>query len=504
MLLQAKNIKLDLINDNRTIIENFNYSAGIGDKTVIIGEEGNGKSTLLKFLYDEKLVSDYVSYSGQIVRKGVFGYLPQFLSAEDRNKTIYNFLKDVEIFNFHEYVNLLQLDYDMLLSDRIMNTLSGGEKIKIQLFNLLCKNPDILFLDEPSNDLDIESLSFLEDFIQKSTTPIIYVSHDETLVEKTANTIIYVEQLIKKTKCKITITNQTYADFLVANNLRYDRQMQIAMKERSEYKRKKERLQKLYEKARHNLSWKNPDGIASSDGRSKNSMKSIIARGKRMEFEADSFTEIPDREVGIIIYFDKRVSVPAQKRILSYSLKELRNNERILSKNIFLNVVGNEHICIIGQNGAGKSTLLKKLYNELKDRSDINVGYMPQNYADVIDYSMSPTEFFQSCFDKESCTKALTYMGNMKFTADEMFHPIGELSGGQIAKILFLDMVLRKCNVLLLDEPTRNFSPLSAPVIRNALINFNGTSISISHDRKYLDEVADTIYILNETGLQKI
>ena len=268
--------------------------------------------------------------------------------------------------------------------------------------------------------------------------------------------------------------------------------------------RKKERLQKLYEKARHNLSWKNPDGIASSDGRSKNSMKSIIARGKRMEFEADSFTEIPDREVGIIIYFDKRVSVPAQKRILSYSLKELRNNERILSKNIFLNVVGNEHICIIGQNGAGKSTLLKKLYNELKDRSDINVGYMPQNYADVIDYSMSPTEFFQSCFDKESCTKALTYMGNMKFTADEMFHPIGELSGGQIAKILFLDMVLRKCNVLLLDEPTRNFSPLSAPVIRNALINFNGTIISISHDRKYLDEVADTIYILNETGLQKI
>lgn len=88
MLLQAKNIKLDLINDNRTIIENFNYSAGIGDKTVIIGEEGNGKSTLLKFLYDEKLVSDYVSYSGQIVRKGVFGYLPQFLSAEDRNKYI--------------------------------------------------------------------------------------------------------------------------------------------------------------------------------------------------------------------------------------------------------------------------------------------------------------------------------------------------------------------------------------------------------------------------------
>ena len=93
-------------------------------------------------------------------------------------------------------------------------------------------------------------------------------------------------------------------------------------------------------------------------------------------------------------------------------------------------------------------------------------------------------------------------MGTMKFTRDEMQHTIGELSGGQRAKIIFLNMVLQKANVLILDEPTRNFSPLSAPVIRQALSEFHGTIISISHDRKYLDEVADVVYVLSEEGLK--
>ena len=93
-------------------------------------------------------------------------------------------------------------------------------------------------------------------------------------------------------------------------------------------------------------------------------------------------------------------------------------------------------------------------------------------------------------------------MGTMKFTRDEMKHTIGELSGGQRAKIIFLNMVLQKANVLILDEPTRNFSPLSAPVIRQALMDFQGTIISISHDRKYLDEVADVVYVLSEDGLE--
>jgi len=182
-------------------------------------------------------------------------------------------------------------------------------------------------------------------------------------------------------------------------------------------------------------------------------------------------------------------------------LKELKIGEQILSKNIELVVTGNQHIAIIGNNGIGKSTLLKEIWRQLKDRKDLVVGYMPQNYSDVLDFNQTPSEFFRTNYGKEENTRALTYMGAMRFTTDEMFHSIGELSGGQRAKIIFLDIILRKCNVLILDEPTRNFSPLSAPAIRKALMDFNGTIISISHDRKYLDEVAEIIYILSSDGI---
>ena len=208
------------------------------------------------------------------------------------------------------------------------------------------------------------------------------------------------------------------------------------------------------------------------------------------------------REEGLFTRFDTEICIPPQKRILDFSLPELKVDGKLLSKNIELSVIGNKHICIIGKNGAGKSTLLKLIWESLKDRKDIIASYMPQDYRDIIDYSLTPTEFLQTCYDKQSYTLALTYMGTMKFTTDEMQHSIGELSGGQRAKIIFLNMVLQKANVLILDEPTRNFSPLSAPVIRQALIDFNGTIISISHDRKYLDEVADTIYVLSEDGLK--
>ncbi|MBR3909837.1 MAG: ABC-F family ATP-binding cassette domain-containing protein [Anaerotignum sp.] len=374
--------------------------------------------------------------------------------------------------------------------------------MKIQLLKLLCQKPDALFMDEPTNDLDIDTLMFLEEFIKNCKIPLLFISHDEVLISHTANVIIHIEQLIRKTKSVITISRLPYDDYVEQRNLQFDKQTQVALKERSEYKKKKERLQQLYEKARHNTSWVNPDGIISSDGGAKRSMQAIVSRGKRFEREKENFTDIPNREECIVTRFDSEIYIPPQKRILDFSLPELKVDGKLLAKDINLSVIGNQHICIIGKNGAGKSTLLKEIWNVLKERKDIVASYMPQDYRDIIDYSLTPTEFLQSSYDKEKYTLALTHMGTMKFTRDEMKHTIGELSGGQRAKIIFLNMVLQKANVLILDEPTRNFSPLSAPVIRQALMDFHGTIISISHDRKYLDEVADLVYVLSEDGLK--
>ena len=171
---------------------------------------------------------------------------------------------------------------------------------------------------------------------------------------------------------------------------------------------------------------------------------------------------------------------------------------------IHLKIKGSEKICMIGANGAGKTTLLKKIAEELLNRNDIKAEYMPQTYEDLLDLDVTPVDYLDKTGDKEERTRIRTYLGSLKYTPDEMEHPIRELSGGQKAKVLLLRMSLSGANVLILDEPTRNFSPLSGPVIRKMLREFPGAVISISHDRKYIEEVCDKIYQLNPNGLQLI
>lgn len=129
---------------------------------------------------------------------------------------------------------------------------------------------------------------------------------------------------------------------------------------------------------------------------------------------------------------------------------------------------------------------------------------MPQNYEELLNYNRSPVEFLSKTKDKEEITRIRTYLGSMKYTEDEMKHTIGELSGGQKAKLLLLKMSMEESNVLILDEPTRNFSPLSNPVIREVLKDYQGAIISISHDRKYIKDVCTTIYKLEKNGLTRI
>ena len=203
---------------------------------------------------------------------------------------------------------------------------------------------------------------------------------------------------------------------------------------------------------------------------------------------------------------DKNAYIPTGKTVIEYELSKLMTpeGERILAEGIYLKIKGSEKICIIGANGAGKTTLLKKIAEELLNRNDIKAEYMPQTYEDLLDLDVTPVDYLDKTGDKEERTRIRTYLGSLKYTPDEMEHPIRELSGGQKAKVLLLRMSLSGANVLILDEPTRNFSPLSGPVIRKMLREFPGAVISISHDRKYIEDVCDKIYQLNPNGLQLI
>ncbi len=177
---------------------------------------------------------------------------------------------------------------------------------------------------------------------------------------------------------------------------------------------------------------------------------------------------------------------------------------RQLSGPISLRVTGPEKICIVGRNGVGKTTLLRQIAQALLPRQDLKVSYMPQDYEELLELKRTPVDYLTRTGDKEERTRIRTYLGSMRYTADEMNHPIQELSGGQKAKLLFLKMSLEGTNCLILDEPTRNFSPLSGPVIRQVLQDFPGAIISVSHDRKYISQVCSRLLRLTECGLEEI
>ena len=250
-MLQLKNITIYLKEDGRYITDNFSFTLNRGDKAVIIGEEGNGKSTLLKFIYQRNLVETYCSCSGDIVTKAKMAYLPQVMDESCGGLSLAEYFEDTEYYMHTDSLKKLGLSIEFILSDQKLSTLSGGEKVKIQLAHLLMEEPDILLLDEPTNDLDIPTLQWLETFIAESRLPVLYISHDETLIENTANIIVHMEQIIRKTKCRISVSYCSYREYLSHRQSSFAHQEQVARKQREDYDRQMEKWRKIYNRVDH-------------------------------------------------------------------------------------------------------------------------------------------------------------------------------------------------------------------------------------------------------------
>ena len=509
-MIEIHNLTICHRYDLRKIVDNLTLIVKPTDKIAIIGEEGNGKSTLLKCIKNSQLIESYCEVHGEIRSKNErIGYLPQELEQKHVEKTVYEYFCESDAFllatpsQLHDIAQALGNDVEMYYQTQIMSTLSGGEKIKYQLAAILLEQPSILLLDEPSNDLDISTLAWLENFIKESKIPIIYISHDETLLANTANCIVHLELVKRKTEARHTIIHIGYDAYKELRDKQFEKQMMDAQSERRQDKLRMEKYQQVYERVQHELrvvSRQAPQTAANL----KKKMRSVKAMGKRFERERENMTEIPLREDAIFFHFEVQ-PFASDKQILDYHLDDLITTDEsmLLANNIELQVFGNQKVCIIGDNGCGKTTLLHKIHESLTEREDIRIGYMPQNYNEILYMYDSPIDFLTTVGDKEDITRIRQYLGSMKFTSDEMEHSLTELSGGQRAKVFMLKMHLEGANVLLLDEPTRNFSPLSAPVVREELKNFGGAIIAVSHDRKFIQEVFDDIYLLNSTGLHR-
>ena len=484
-MLSIKKLSIYLVKDLRTVIENFNFSLESGMKVCIIGEEGNGKSSILKAIVDDEGLKEYAEISGEINKKNeVIGYLPQILETNILDFSTKEYLENKikeEFFDYNLFYKLLKelnFDENLINEKQRISELSGGERIKFILLCELMKEPTCLLLDEPSNDLDINSIEWLKNFINSIDVPIIFISHDEDLIENCANVIIHIEQLMRKQKPKISVEKLDYENYVENRGNAIERQEKNAKKQKEEFDKKLKKYQKVYERVQHEIRSTKDDHAGKNLKDKMHSVKSIFVK------------------------FDEAVIYSSKKEILDLNLEKLIIGSKVLSENIELKVFGADKICIIGENGIGKTTLLKKILENIK--KNVKIAYMPQNYDDKMNVDMSIIDYLSKTYEKEETTKIRTFLGSMKFTANEMFHNLKSLSGGQKAKIYFLKMILENPEVLILDEPTRNLSPFSSIEIRKLLKSYKGAIISVSHDKKYINEVCDKVYKLNKNGLELV
>ena len=506
-MLQIRHLTITHLKDLKDLVSDLSLTVNAGDKVGIIGEEGNGKSTLLKLLMNDALVSDYVSYTGEIQKSyNRYAYLPQTLPENERRLSLNDYFfgdldVDLDYSKLYCFAQELHFDSERFTSQQTLATLSGGETLKVQLLKILSTNWDILFLDEPSNDLDTDTLIWLENFLQNTPQTVMFVSHDESLLSHAATKIVHLELVKKKQEARTTVRNLDYENYNQQRQTSFEKQTKDAKKEREEYQKAMAKHQRVKQSVEHVLR----HTYDSTAGRLlAKKMKNILSQGKRFEREAAELTELPTQADAINLKFSAIIPLPSAKRIIILEQMYLKTEERTLAQNINFELLGQEKIGIIGENGVGKSTFLKELRNLLQKKKGITLGYMPQNYQDMLSETDSPIDFLTSTGEGIEREKILTHLASLQFTRNEVQHSISQLSGGQKAKLLLLKMVLDQANVLLLDEPTRNFSPTSQPQVRKLFTDYNGAITTISHDRTFLKEVCQKIYRLTETGLEPV
>lgn len=500
--------------NNVRIIDKLSFSALKGDTLAIIGDEGVGKTCLLKAI-SNILPSSFQINGSIIVNKP--SYLSQFVEDIWLNtppfeylfKKIPNQTFDEENWNRYTEVATLfdkmQIDMDTFFEDnKTLKNLSGGELKKIQLAKILLNGADVLLLDEPTNHLDLDTIIWLEKFLNSFDGTTILVSHDEKFLENVSTSILFLQRG-KRLEPIYRFSGNGYKEFL----REFEDEALRSEQDIEQFEKEKKRLIKELSDARNDFNKRHnkakPQNAAEkgmvSHGEKK-AMQHITRKSAKLLSDDDKPEKIELNE-SIRLDIPNECKIENGKTLLNLELKELKVNDIVLSKNVKLNLSGPKKIVIIGKNGSGKSTLIKEVLKHLNEHSDsqIRVGYLPQDYQETLEHStLTPTKFLMEVTDDVTTIK--TMLARMNIKRDDMEKEIGKLSGGQKCKILITKLLLQKINFLILDEPTNNLYPLSNMAFRNFLKSFLGAALIVSHDRMMISEVADEVYKLTKDGLK--
>ncbi|MBY0065323.1 MULTISPECIES: ABC-F family ATP-binding cassette domain-containing protein [Priestia] len=508
------------------ILSNIKLEVQSKDRIALVGRNGAGKSTLLK------IIAEQLSYdSGEIIKpKGVsIDYMGQdtvlesTLSIWEEMMTVFAPLKkmekelrtletkmgDPDIFNDSVQYEKLTKEYDQLqvtFKDlggyqyeadtrsilhgfRFSNfdystpisSLSGGQKTRLALAKLLLTKPDLLILDEPTNHLDIETLAWLEQFLQGYEGAILIVSHDRYFLDKVVNQVYEVTQ---KTTVKYT---GNYSKYLVQKAERYEKELR-------QYEKQQDEVAKLNDFIQRNIARASTTKRAQSRRKQLDRME-LINRPNEGEKSASFSFEI-ERQSGNEVLNLENVSIGYDEN--KYVVQEAN-----------LRIKKGESLALVGPNGVGKSTLLKGIVDKLSFKtgtisfgSNVMVGYYDQEQANLTSNKTVLNELWDDYPSKPE-KEIRTALGNFLFSGDDVLKIVSTLSGGEKARLALAKLMLQKANFLILDEPTNHLDLDSKQVLENALIDYPGTLLFVSHDRYFINRIANKIAELSPEGVEE-
>lgn len=439
-------------------------NSGLNSELTIGEEMKNAFATLLETLDKMKVLEKKMADGGDIDSiSHEYAEFSSYFEARDGYRI------DVKI---KQVLN--GMGFGSTPTDRVISTLSGGEKTRLALAKLLLEEPNLLILDEPTNHLDFETLMWLEDYLKGYKGAIIIVSHDRYFLNKVCTRICEIEQ------GRLTSYRGDYSSYLVQKKMNSERQLK-------EYEAQQKEIAKLKDYVAKNL-------VRASTSKMAKSRQHMLDRIERID-KPLMYSKPPKIKLEYDIEPTKDIV-----RVVDCPLVVGDGaDKKELIKSLTMNVRRGEHVAIIGANGIGKTSILKLIQGIIPHEGgniswggNVKISYFEQEHA-ILDPHKTVLEEIMDRYPRLSEQQARSVLGAVLLTGENVFKPISVLSGGERAKLCFAIMALNRGNVLVLDEPTNHLDLSTKEVLEDALAEFGGTIILVSHDRYLLNKVASRI-----------
>ena len=515
MLIQLNNVTKNFVVNE--VFSNVKMEINDKDRIAIVGRNGAGKSTLLKIISGE---IDFDNGERTVSKDTTIGYLSQeFIVREDLSiyeemitcfNEIIELEKELEKISYeltpeniesnpglldkydrlqnqvlthkdYHYKSkidsvLYGLDFDKEVFDKKISTFSGGEKTRLSMAKLLLSEPDLLILDEPTNHLDMENVAWLENYLSSYNGAIVIVSHDRYFIDKVVNVVYNLEF----GKLKKYVGN--YSNFLRQYEEDYEKNLKEYVSQQKDIKRLEEFVQKNIARA----------------------STSKMAKSRQKVLDKMEIIDNP-RKDDKAANIEFRIKEQSGRDVLIINDLQVGYEEQVGQKYNF-SVYKGDRLAIVGKNGIGKSTLIKtiakkqkKLGGNIQYGSKVSLGYYDQKQAE---FESSKT-ILNELWDEYPLMKEAevrTVLGRFLFRGDDVLKIVRDLSGGEKARLQLAKLMLEKNNLLILDEPTNHLDITSKQVLEEALENYEGTILFVSHDRYFINKIANKVFDITEEG----